>query len=136
MDIELEQDLLLVTVRGSASYDAALRLFIQVFDHAAASQIGRVLVNGLTVDGALAAHERYRLGIEVAKYLARRRQTVKLALVGVPPAVNGYGIRVARNRGIDARVFPTLDEATGWLNEVPGQPLSEVGELPPDPVIT
>ena len=117
IDTELQGELLLVTARGAVSFDSALKLFRQAFDAAAESQVKKILVNVLMAEGELAAFERYRLGADSAAYLNERGLNVKLALVGVPPITDGFGVRIAQNRGVVARVFSTQEEALSWLDE-------------------
>jgi hypothetical protein len=128
IDIELQGGLLLVTATGRVKFDAVVRLLKEVCDTAAANQINKILVNGLAADGELASFERYASGVEIAAYLTQRRMNVRLAFVGVPPTVNGFGVLVAQNRGVDAMVFPTSQEALTWLDDVPGDP--SIGQKP------
>jgi hypothetical protein len=44
-----------------------------------------------------------------------------MALVGHPPALNGFGALVAQNRGMDAKVFATAADAMRWLDDLPGE---------------
>jgi hypothetical protein len=119
IDTELHGVLLLVTARGTVTFDSVSRILRQVFDAAAESQVNKILVNVLTTEGELAAFERYRLGADSAAYLNEREMNVKLALVGVPPTTDGFGVRIAQNRGVVARVFSTQQEALSWLDESP-----------------
>ena len=116
IDIESREGLMLVTVNGSVSFDSASMLFKQVWDTAAENQVNKILVNSLAVEGELATFERYDLGVEIAAYLAERQMNVKVAIVGRLPTVNGFGVRVARNRGVVTEVFSTQREALIWLN--------------------
>lgn len=120
IDIELREGLMLVTAMGGVTFDAVSRLFRQVFDTAAEHHVTKILVNGLATDGELATFQRYDLGAEIAAYLTERRLNVKVALVGRLPTVNGFAVRVARNRGIVTEAFPTQQEALNWLDEAPG----------------
>jgi hypothetical protein len=43
----------------------------------------------------------------------------RLAFVGKPPAVDGFGVRVAQNRGITTEVFASQQEALRWLDKWP-----------------
>jgi hypothetical protein len=52
---------------------------------------------------------------------AIRGSRVRLGFVGTPPAVTGFGVRIARNRGIAAEVFPSQQEALSWLEEIPAR---------------
>jgi len=119
IDIELQRGLMLVTAGGSVRFDAVPRLFKQVFDEAAEKQVNKILVDSLALDGELATFERYDLGVEMAAYLNERRMNLQLAFVGRLPTMNGFGARVARNRGIITEVFSTHDEALRWLDQLP-----------------
>jgi len=58
VDIELQGTLLLVTARGSVSFESVSRLLKQVWDRAAESQVDKILVNCLAAEGEFAAFER------------------------------------------------------------------------------
>jgi hypothetical protein len=117
IDIELHGELLLVTASGGLKFDAASRLLMRICNTAAESRVNKILVNCLAVDGELAAFERYDLGVEIAAYLSEHEMNLKLAFVGTLPTMNGFGVRVARNRGIITNLFPSQQEAVRWLDE-------------------
>ena len=119
IDIELREGLLLVTASGTFAFDAALLLLKQVCDTAKEKEVSKILVNALAVDGELATVDRYRLGTEIAAYLKQRQMSPRLAFVGKPPAVDGFGVRVAQNRGITTEEFSTQQEALRWLDKWP-----------------
>jgi hypothetical protein len=119
--IELQEDLLLVTGNGRVRVDTASRLLKQVCDTAADNKVNKILVNCLAVTGELFPFERYRLGVETAEaYLTYPEMNVRLAFVGIPPATDGFGVRVARNRGLVTKLFSNPEEARRWLDEPPG----------------
>ena len=107
---------MLVTARGNLAFDAALRLLKQVCDTAAEKQVNRILVNSLAVDGEFSTVDRYQIGVEVAEYIMQRQMNPKLAFVGKPPAIDGFGVRVAKNRGMTVEVFSNQQEALNWLD--------------------
>ncbi len=107
---------MLVTARGTLAFDATLRLLKQVCDTAAEKQVNKILVNSLAVDGDLTTLERYQLGVEIAAYIMQRQKNTRLAIVGLPPAIDGFGVRVAQNRGMTVEVFSTQQEALNWLD--------------------
>jgi hypothetical protein len=120
IEIEFQEVLLVVTARGSVAFDTALRLFKDVFDTAAENRVTRILVDALAVDGELAVFERYQLGSELGSYLEQRQMNFKMAVVGGPPAVTGFAVRVLQNRDIVARTFSDQREALNWLEKHPG----------------
>lgn len=62
----------------------------------------------------LSLAERFRLGMNALDFAGKLR---KIAAVGRPGLVDRqrFGEMVARNRGINIRVFTSLDDATRWL---------------------
>ena len=119
IDVELQGGLLLVTASGNLAFDAALLLLKQVCDTAKEKEVNKILVNALAVDGELSTVERYRLGAEVTAYLKQRQMNPRLAFVGKPPALDGFGVRVAQNRGATTELFSSQQEALTWLDKWP-----------------
>jgi len=117
IDVELQGGLLLVTASGTLAFDAALRALKQVCDTAKEKEVKKILVNALALDGELATVERYRLGVEVAEYLHQRHMSPRLAFVGKAPTMDGFGVRVAQNRGLTVEMFSTEQEALSWLDK-------------------
>jgi hypothetical protein len=120
VDIELREGLLLATVNGQVALDAGLRLLKQVCATAKEKQINKILVNTLAVDGELSTFDRYKFGVELVQYLKELHMEPKLAFVGKPPAMDGFGVRVGQNRGLVTEVFPSQEEAVNWLSKWPG----------------
>ena len=117
--IELQDGLLLVTASGNLEFTAALQSFKEVVNTAAEKQVNKILINGLGVDGELSTVERYNLGGEVAKYLRLRKMNPRLAIVGKPPTVDGFGVLVGQNLGVMIERFSSEQEALNWLCRPP-----------------
>jgi hypothetical protein len=121
IDIKLQGELLLITANGQVQVDIASQLLKQVCDIAAEKKVNKILVDCLDVTGELASFERYRLGAETAEvYLTQGQTNVRLAFVGKPPTTQGFGVRVAQNRGLITKLFSTQQEALQWLDEFSG----------------
>jgi hypothetical protein len=43
----------------------------------------------------------------------------RLAFVGKAPTMDGFGVRVAQNRGLTVEMFSTEQEALSWLDKWP-----------------
>jgi collagenase-like PrtC family protease len=67
-DIELQQGILLVTLRGNVSFDATLQIFKQALDAAHEKGVSKILVNTLAVNGELSTVERYEIATGVVAY--------------------------------------------------------------------
>ena len=119
IEIELTGGVLLVTASGTQTFDAALRLLKQILDTAAERQVNKILVNSLAVEAELSTGDRYRLAIEIVAYLKQRQMSPRVAFVGKPPSMDGFGVRVGQNRGLSTEIFPTQQDALNWLNKWP-----------------
>ena len=66
--------------------------------------------------GPISTLDRYRLGSSVIAFAGKLR---KVAAVGQPKFIDPekFGEQVARNRGVNVRVFSDLGEAQRWLLE-------------------
>ena len=62
-------------------------------------------------------YEWYSLAIDLIEYLKQRQMSPKVAVVGNPPAIDGFGVRVAQNRGTNAEFFSSQQEALHWLGQ-------------------
>ena len=120
IDVELQGGLLLVTASGTWTFDAAFRAIKQVRDAANEKEVNKILVNALGTNGDLPTVERYRLGVELAARFEQHHMNPRLAFIGKPPAMNGFAVRVAQNRGLTTEIFSTEKEALNWLGRWPG----------------
>ncbi len=113
--VESEDGVLVATAAGPVSLSEAISVFTKACDIAVERGADRILVDCLAVEGELSTMERYELGRSVAEYCSSRSITPKVATVGKPPLINGFGARVAWNRGLVAETFSELQKARDWL---------------------
>jgi hypothetical protein len=118
-EIKSEQGLLLVTFSGNLEVEAAVRLVKQTLDTAKEKGINKILLNMFAVNGELSAVERYEIGAEIAAYVKQRQMNPRLAIVGKPPTMTGFAVRVAQNRNLVTNTFSSLQEAMNWLDAWP-----------------
>jgi hypothetical protein len=119
VDIELQGGILLVTRSGTVSFDAALRAFKQAVDTAKAKQVSKILVNTLAAKGELSTLDRYDIATGVVEQARQREMNPKIAIVGKPPTMDGFGVRVGQNRNMNAEAFSAQQPALNWLNRWP-----------------
>jgi hypothetical protein len=119
IDMELQGELLLVTLSGDLAYDPALPLLKQMCDTAKEKGVSKILVHALAVQGELSTLERYTLGTELGKYIMQRQMNPRLAAIGKPPSLDGFAALVAQNRSLTAKVFSSQQEALTWLANWP-----------------
>jgi hypothetical protein len=128
MKTEVQGDVLYVTLSGQVDLDSSLRLLIQAFDTAAKERIAKVLIDALALTGNLSTLERYELGKKTTSHVLQLGTNPKVAFVGVLPAVDGFGVRVAQNSGVTVELFHRVQEASGWLAKWPAPPSLQGGD--------
>ena len=111
--------MLLVIAGGTFESVGALRLLKQICDMATEKHVNKILVNALALDGTVSELNRYNVAVELSTCLRQRGWNYRLAIVGKSPTVDGFGVRVAQNRGLTAEHFSTEQEALNWLKRWP-----------------
>jgi hypothetical protein len=116
--IESKEDYLLVTLAGQVSFNEAIVVCTRVRDLATERGFDKILIDCLSVRGELSNFERYELGQTLAQHwLKGLSGAPKIAIVGTPPTINGFGALVASNRGFHAETFSELPKALAWLTD-------------------
>ncbi len=118
-DEKLQEGVLLVIAGGTFESVGALRLLKRICDMATEKHVNKILVNALALDGTVSELDRYKVAVELSTYLRQRGWNYRLAIVGKSPMVDGFGVRVAQNRGLTAEHFSTEQEALNWLKRWP-----------------
>jgi hypothetical protein len=119
VDLNTNGELLLAVVRGTVSFHGAWQVLKQICDMASQKHLTRVLVDALGAHGAATAIDRYTLGVKLVTYCGERKLWPRLAFVGQPPVVDGFGVLVAKNRGLVTERFPNSKEALQWVLAAP-----------------
>src|SRR5215475_2173682 len=124
--IESKEDYLEVTLTGQVSCSEATVVLTKVRDVATKRGFDKVLVDCLSLSGELSSFERYELGRILAQHWQKGLSGIpKIAIVGTPPTINGFGALVASNRGFLAETFSELPKALDWLNRFEGETKNE-----------
>ena len=124
MDVKLESVdcFLLATLTGRVWLEEALALGKVVFDVAAEKSFSRILFDCHAVEGELTIVDRYDIGEGLAEYCKSQSMVPSVALLGKLPTVTGFGAHIARNHGLDVKVFSERQAAVDWLNRLGSQP--------------
>jgi hypothetical protein len=109
----------LVTISGTVSFDATLRIRKQAIDTAKEREVSKILVNTFAVNGELSTLQRYDLATGVLAHAKQREIHPILAMVGKAPTVDGIAVRVGQNRTLNAEAFSDQQEALNWLSRWP-----------------
>jgi hypothetical protein len=109
---------LAVNFSGAGTVDEMSRHFVALAEQCRAAKKNRLLINVSAIHADPSFSERYRAGERAVVFAS---QGIKIALVGTPDQVDPglLGELVARNRGVDGRVFTSLAAAKKWLLEKP-----------------
>jgi hypothetical protein len=110
-----QDDFLLATAAGLVSFKEVLRVFKNVIDTATERGFNKILMDFMAVNGELSAIDLYEIGEVMAEYCVGKSICPKVAVIGKPPAVTGFGAEVASNRGLTSRTFLEKQPALNWL---------------------
>ena len=113
--LEVDGKLLTVTISGNWSFNAARHLVKLTFDTALEERASLILADCLGMESTLTTLDRFKLGTELQNYPPARRMPQRIAVVGNPPAVDGFAALVASNRGVWTKVFTNHHQALDWL---------------------
>jgi hypothetical protein len=112
---ECREGFLWGTLTGRISLKEALEVFKRACDTAVELGLDRILMDVSAAEGLLSDLDRYKLGHNMAEYYRSRSPSMKVAVVGKPPLVDGFAAQIAFNRGIAAATFSEVNEAVSWL---------------------
>ena len=115
VDLAVDGDMLLAVVKGVATFEESWQVLKQICDMALEKHLNRILIDGNAVHATPTSFERYDIGVKLVDYCGEHKLWPKLAIVGHPPVIDGFGGVVARNRGVHAQIFPNRQEAMEWL---------------------
>jgi hypothetical protein len=119
IQVELDTDgvLLLAVVKGTVtSFDASWQVLKQICDTALEKHLNRILIDGLELQGVATTIDRYTMGVTLVAYCGEHQFWPRVAFVGEPPVVDGFGVLVAGNRGMATETFSNRKEALEWLH--------------------
>ena len=109
------EDFLLATAVGRVSFEELLRVFKNVVDTATERGLQKILMDFSAVTGELSSIDLYEIGKTMAEHCKARSIHPKVAVVGNPPLVTGFGAQVASNRGLVSMTFSETEPALKWL---------------------
>ena len=113
-----QDDFFRATATGRVSVKEVLRVFKKVIDTATERGFDKILMDFLAVRGELSAIDLYEVAKTMSEYCASKSIHPKVALVGKPPTVTGFGAQVASNRGLTSMTFLESQSALNWLRAV------------------
>ena len=122
-----QDDILLITGVGRVSVKEVVHAFENAIDTATERGFDKILFDFLAVTGEVSTLDLYEIGKAMAEYCLIKSFYPKVAVIGNPPTVTGFGAEVASNRGLTSMTFTKLQPALDWLRAVgskaPGPPI-------------
>jgi hypothetical protein len=112
--IEFRDTYILCTISGLAVHGELMSLFRNLCEAAAEKGFNRIVVDCRQLQAKLSTADKYMLGAEIAARSQQLNLSARIAVVGWPPLVDGFGALVASNRGLRAQVFRDLNDAISW----------------------
>jgi hypothetical protein len=115
LELNTDGELLQAVVSGTVSFDATWQVLKQICDTALQKKLTLILVDTLATQGVVTTSDRYILGVNLVSYCGQHRLWPRLAFIGVPPVVDGFGVLVAKNRGLATDRFSNRKEGLEWV---------------------
>ena len=113
LDFEDRPGYLLARVSGTHSLAEGRDVFRRISAVARERGARRVMLDSISITGIVPDLDRYDLAKEAVEQLAHVERVA--LVVGGFPQYNGFGIDVARNRGLDIQPFKDAQKAIEWL---------------------
>lgn len=113
--LEFQQNLLAARLSGPASFEDVSDGLAAIWGTSAEKGYDRILVDCSDLQADLTTAQRFKMGNDGAEGFHRRKHYPSIALIGRPPVIDGFGILVGRNRGINARLFSDRSDGVEWL---------------------
>ena len=126
MEIIYETGYLHIKISGKFSLTEANDNFVKIMNAAEQSGVNRLLIDCLNLEGAMNTSERLQYSSFVVKQVDEFStkgvpRGIRLSYVVLPPLADPgrFGETFAVNRGVNVRIFDTIDEAINWLEIEP-----------------
>jgi len=113
LDFEDRPGYLMAKVSGPHSLGEGRAVFQRIAATAQERDVPRVLLDSRGITGEVPDLDRYELFKEAASLLGHLERLAMV--VGSFPQYTGFGIDVARNRGLEVQPFKDPREAVAWL---------------------
>jgi hypothetical protein len=105
-----QDDFLLARGVGRVSTEELLRVLTTVIDAGTELGFDKILLDFSAVMGELSILHLDAVGKAMAEYCSSKSIHPKLAVIGRPPTVTGFGAEVASNRGLTLRRFQKANQ--------------------------
>lgn len=115
---EIHKSYVHIFCRGSFGIEDMKEIFSKAFELAVENNQSKILIDGIEVYGTPPTIiELFNIGEYVAELCFKYEKPFRIAVAGNVPLVDPdrFGETVARNLGVNGRVFTNLEEALSWV---------------------
>ena len=121
IEINVEDDFLLISARGNYSLSNANNLLKLAIDNVLSHNKSKILIDIIDITGSIPSFDRFQYSESLCDYIRKHAlgKVNKIAVVGKEPIVDKerFGEIVAKNRGVNVRVFTDMSQASIWIND-------------------
>jgi hypothetical protein len=119
--LTVEDKYILIKLKGEFSLTEVKNKYKYVIDTAVEYNKSRLLVDIYEVTGTMSFIERFEISAFLALYYIQHAagKIYRVAFMGNEPLVDKgrFGETVAKNRGLNVRVFTNKEDAIAWIEE-------------------
>ena len=120
IEINAEDDFLLLSARGNYSLSKANNLCKVAIDNGLSHNKSKILIDITDITGSIPFFDRFQFSDFLYNYIRKHAlgKVNRIAVVGKEPIVDKerFGETVAKNRGVNVRVFTDMSQASVWIN--------------------
>ena len=119
IEITVEEDFLLISARGNYSLSNANNLIKLAIDNGLSHNKSKILIDITDITGSIPLFNRFQFSEFLFNYIRKHAlgKVNRIAVVGKEPIVDKerFGEIVAKNRGVNVRVFTDMSQASTWM---------------------
>jgi hypothetical protein len=115
LQMERQDAVLIARASGEVRLRMTLDVYKQVIDSAVEQGCAGIIIDCLTLQGRTVDFRAIRVRRRGRPVPSCRLKVPRIAFVGTAPTLDGFGVTVGRNRGIDAFIFASEEDALAWL---------------------
>jgi hypothetical protein len=114
LEIQVKPDYILVTYTGEFNVAAAERAIDGSLQAGSTHNLSKILIDCRRMTGRLSIMDRYQVAVS-GQRMAGKLTRVALVRQEEGSPLDRFTETVARNRGVNLKLFSEIDEAVAWL---------------------
>jgi len=114
LEIQVKPDYILVTYTGEFNVAAAERAIDGSLQAGSTHNLSKILIDCRRMTGRLSIMDRYQVAVSGQRMAGKLTRVALVRQEGGSP-LDRFTETVARNRGVNLKLFNEIDEAVAWL---------------------